>query len=269
MQKKTIAIIGVVVAVLLIAGIGWFAFGRTGNNDQTAEEDRPVKRQITLPTNVIPVEERPYISIAPTSNGRFVDLTVHSVNKPADQMEYELEYQSGTLLQGVFDTLDISEIPTTKNILLGSRSAGGSTTYHEDVKGGTLLAEFSGGDEPYALKQDWKFIDNAAGDTELSSKDAKFQLTSEDISTYRYVIIYNSPGYPADAPGAIVSEVYSLESSQALTGTGQLTIRANEEGSLTIAGYDGESWTTFETTSDGKMAEAEVDLLPLYAVITE
>jgi len=66
-----------------------------------------------------------------------------------------------------------------------------------------------------------------------------------------------------------VSNPYSLSASSTLTGTAELNIRAQEEGQLTIAGWDGEAWQTFETTSDGKMASAEVALMPLYVVIAE
>ena len=53
-----------------------------------------------------------------------------------------------------------------------------------------------------------------------------------------------------------------------LTGTGQLSIRINEEStSATIVGYDGSEWQEFETTVDGKQVEAEVELMQFYTVV--
>ena len=197
-----------------------------------------------------------------------IEFAIEEVKKEAERAEYTLEYQTGTLVQAEQDILMLNSLPTSKEIFLGSCSAGGACTYHEDVKGGSLLTTFLG-DEPYALKSDWKYIDNTAKETEFSSKDVMFQISSDDLASSRYLIIFNNSGFPADAPGTVVSNPYSLSSSSTLSGTAELSIRAQQEGSLTIAGWDGDAWQTFETTTDGKMATAEVELLPLYVVVAQ
>ncbi len=216
--------------------------------------------------NVIPVDQRPYVYLTPLADGKNVEITLASIKKPASEGEYELEYQAGTLLQGAFGALDLSSLPFSEKILFGSCSAGGACTYHTDIKGGTLLTRFLG-DEKYVLKSDWRYFDNDTKETQVASKDAKFQLTADGIAQQRYVIVFNAPGYPDEVEGKVVSEIYSLQGSTQLSGEGELTLRANEEGQLQIAAWDGEAWEYYPGTVDGKAITATVKLAELFLAI--
>ncbi|HEX9817690.1 MAG TPA: hypothetical protein VGA89_02250 [Patescibacteria group bacterium] len=260
-KKKIIAVI-----VLLVILIGGFLLVKA-RNDSSPSDETNQKRKLSLPTNTISVADRPYLAVRPQADGRNVELYLHDLKKSATTVEYELEYQAGTLLQGAFGSFEASNLPATEMILLGSCSAGGACTYHEDVKGGTLLTNYTGGDNPYALKSDWKYIDNTDRDTAHSSKDAKFQIDGKNLGQQRFIVIFNTPGYPEDLPGEAVSEIYSLETSGTLTGRAELTIRANEEGNLKIAAWDGSEWTTHEGEVTGKMITAEVELVGVYVVV--
>ncbi|HEX7017439.1 MAG TPA: hypothetical protein VF209_00835 [Patescibacteria group bacterium] len=264
MKKQQLIIAGVVVALLLIVG-GGFAFMKMSGDKPAEQTQDEKKKKVSQPVNVIPVEERPYLRIVPV-DGRNLDLVAEVIKKPADLLEYELEYQAGTLLQGAFGELELDSLPATTRILLGSCSAGGACTYHEDVKGGSLVTRYAGENE-YALKQEWRYLENTARDTGVSSKDAKFQLEAPGLAQQRVIIVFNSPGYPEGLTGTPVSDPYSLETMGTLSGEGELTMRANEEGDLTIMGWDGSTWNEFETTVDGKEAKATVDLMKLYVVV--
>ena len=230
--------------------------------EQPAEQ-KTKKKRITEPVNVIDVAQRPYMSVKPAGTNNIV-VAVNQLNKPATEMEYELEYQSGSLLQGAFGQIEVTELPVTEKILLGSCSAGGACTYHKDVTGGKLLTRFTGGEEKYILQSEWRYYENNA-DGKYSSRDAKFQLETEDLSGY--VIVANSPGYPEGLEKAVISDIYSLGAAS-LNGSGQLSIRAAaESATATIMGYDGTEWTEFETTVEGKVASAEVELMELYLVV--
>ena len=255
-----------VIALVVLAGGGALAYRKFGTK-QPAGQSGQQKKKISEPTNAIPVNERPYLQIVPLADGRNLELTARAVNKTATNLEYELEYQSGTLLQGAFGLIDLGNLPATAKILLGSCSAGGACTYHQDVKGGTLLARFTGGDEKYVLKQDWRYLDNLKKESKVSSKDAKFQLDSPELKKQRFIVVYNSPGYPQGLTGRPVSDPYSLTTSGALSGQGKLTIRANEDGAMQIMGYDGRSWQAFETSAEGKVATATVKMMELYVVV--
>lgn len=264
-QQKMLLIGGGVLLLLLIVG-GIMAVRYFGGDQTVTPTPEPVKHRIVEPTNVIPVADRPVVYLVPEADGRNITLRVEAVKKAATSIEYELEYQAGELLQGVNGALDLSTLPAQTTQLLGSCSAGGKCSYHENVKGGSLLLRFLGA-ENYAVKQDWKYIDNIAKKTAFSSKDAKFQLDSTDLAKTRYLIIYNSPGYPEGLTGAVVSDPYALQVSGELEGEGTLIMRSTEEGDLVIAGFDGSTWHEFTGTIEGKMITAEVELMQLYVVV--
>lgn len=252
------------VALLLIIGIAAVVKILASPNTTPAPTEEKRKKQIEE-INVIPVEERPYLYLTPLADGKNVEITLTAIKKPASEGEYELEYQAGTLLQGAFGALDLSNLPFSEKILFGSCSAGGACTYHTDIKGGTLLTRFLG-EEKYVLKSDWRYFDNSTKDNQVASKDAKFQLSADNLAQQRYIVVFNTPGYPDGVEGKVVSEIYSLQSSSPLAGDGELTLRANEEGQLQIAAWDGKTWEYYPGTVDGKTITAEVKLAELFLV---
>ncbi len=263
MKQKLPLIIGAIVILVLVIGGGVFLATRGGKPTEDAKVAE--KKRKSAPVNTISVAERPYLQIVPEVDGHNITFKVLSVPKTASTVEYEIEYQAGSLLQGAFGELTLGTLPASKTILLGSCSAGGACTFHEDVRGGSITTRYDAA-EAYALKSDWKYIDNKAKEAAFSSKDAKFQIESDGLKTVRYLVIFNTAGYPAGLSGTPVSDPYSLTSSSSLNGQVKLTMRANEEGSLKIQGWDGQKWQSFETAVDGKTATATVPLMELYVV---
>ncbi len=264
-NKKVLAGIGMLVLVIIAGGV--FAFNRLSQGP--AETQGADKKKVLEQVNVIDVAERPYLQISPVADGRNIQLIVKDLKKPADSVDYELEYQAGTLLQGIFGNLELQTIPASITELMGSCSAGGACSYHEDVRGGTLLTRFNG-PENYALKSDWRYIDNRARETDFASKDVKFQVSSQSLASQRYIVIFNTAGFPEGLSGTPVSDPYSLAVSSRLSGSGTLTMRAAEEGTLSIMGWDGTEWLDFGgeiDTEDPKMIMADVDLVELYILV--
>ncbi len=266
-MKKKLPII-ILLALVTIGGATFFVVrGKKGQPTEENQQQEKEKKRITEPVNQIPVKERPYMQIKPVSGGRHIIIAVNSLKKPADQLEYELEYQSGEQIKGAFDQIDLSQVPVEHKKMLGTCSAGGACTYHEDVKGGSLLGRFSSTEDKYVLKSDWRYLDNTNRETKISSRDAKFKLNSESLADQRYLIVYNSPGYPQGLDKEPISNFYALSASNELNGEGELTIRANEENEqATIVGYNGTEWVEFESQIDGKEVTAQVELMPLYLV---
>lgn len=265
-MSKRMLLFGSIGLVLVLAVVGFVMIRRSSGTP--TEEPTSNKKRIVEPVNVIPATERPYLSLLPLADGRNIKILVSALQKPATEVEYELEYQAGTLLQGAFGSFDINSLPSSEQILLGSCSAGGACTYHQDVKGGSLLTRFVG-PENYSLKTEWKYIDNSSKEKEHSSKDGKFQIVSDALARVRYIVISQSSGVPSGYKGSLASEPYALATSSSVSGTAELTIRAQEEGELSIIGWDGSSWQTFDSTQDGKMVTASVDLLDLYVVVSQ
>lgn len=262
MKKKNI---GIIIGVIILLIIGAGAFKMLRSDSETTQDNKPKKRKISEPTNIIDIESRPYITIAPNADGKNLTIAIVNVKKEADEVDYELEYKSGSLLQGVFGELSLSKFPATTKQLLGSCSAGGACTYHENVTGGSLVTRFRG-DENYALKSDWKYIENADNEDGFSSKDAKFQITSQEFPSVNYTVIFNTAGYPGILDGNLVSEIYSLQTSPTVAGDASITMRASQEGNLKIMGWNGTEWVEFTGEVDGKSITADVELMELYVV---
>jgi hypothetical protein len=261
---------GIAAGLLLLVLVGVFAWRTIADLfSGEATDAGATKKQVIEQVNVLPVAERPYLQLAPTADGRNVIVIIKELKKSAQSVEYLLEYETGSLLQGVQGEISLATVPAQTQQLLGSCSAGGKCSYHENVSGGKIETTYRGA-EDFKLRQEWRYIDNKAKETIVSSRDGKFQMTADALASQRYAIILNSPGYPGTPTGTVVSDPYALAVSSTLKGEGSVSIRATEAGNLTIQGWDGSKWTKFETTSDEKMATAEnVPLMELYLVTKE
>lgn len=266
MNKKMITIgVAVLVVLSLLGGGLYYVFGQ---KPAETEEQTKNKKRVSEPENILPVAERPVIYLVPKADGHNIDIIIQEVKKAATDAEYTMEYQTGTLVQAQENIISLASLPATETVFLGSCSAGGKCTFHEDIGGGSLRTRFAG-DQSYVLRQDWKYIDNTEKESAFSSKDAFFQIESEDLASQRYLIIFNNPGYPEGLTGTPVSDPYVIQGSSAISGKATLTVRATQEGNLVLMGWDGKEWHEFEGTVDGKSVTAEVELMPLYIVVTK
>jgi len=267
MQKQKMMIVGSVVALLLIVvgGVGIYTFLIKKPADQTAQKTTTKKKKIDQ-YNVIAVADRPYYSIRPV-DGKNIAISIISIKKPAESAEYELEYQAGELLQGAFGEVAVVTLPVEKKILLGSCSAGGACTYHTNVQGGSIVTRFSGANE-YALKSDWRYIENKSKEKAIGSKDAKFQIESPEIAKEQVMIITNSPGYPGTLPGTPISDVYVLAATSKLAGQATVTIRGTQDASTArLAVYDGTNWKTVTGTATDKSLTAATPFGEAYVLV--
>lgn len=267
MLMKKPAFIALIVVVIL-SGLALFGAKQVMNLFKPTQSEDGQKNKVAEEVNVIALDQRPYAQIAPVADGHNVTLIVKTLKKAAQTVEYELEYQSGTLLQGAFGLIELGSIPAQEQVLLGSCSAGGKCSFHEDVTGGKLLLRFEG-EEKYVLRTEWRYIDNKDKSNQAASKDSKFQLESDSLENQRYIVVYNTPGYPDNLEGSVASDPYALAVSSTLKGKGTLTLRAHEDLTDTarVMGYDGSAWHEFTGMIDGKAITAEVDLMELYVVV--
>lgn len=256
-EKKKLAIgLGAIVFGLLLMSVGTFVVIKLfRSSEPETQVEEPAKRVVEQ-INVIDVSQRPVVYVSPESDGRNVTITAESIKQPATEMEFELEYQAGTLLQGVFGSISLAAMPATDTVLMGSCSAGGACTYHEDVKGGTILTRFTGG-EKYVLKNDWRYIEKPLKDTSISSRDGKFQMESPDLGKVTRAVVTNSPGYPEDLPGEIMSDIYVVQVAGSTPTEGSVTIRATETGEWQVAAWDGAEWTVLPSQVADKEVTAE------------
>ncbi len=227
--------------------------------------------------NTVPVDKRPYSVLSFSDSGRFpagreLKLEI-SDSKNATSIEYELEYQAGTLVQAGIGSINPKgeKLPLTRNILLGSCSAGGACSYNEDVKGGTLVLRFKGS-EIGSLKGEWNFY-LPKNDGKLASRDAKFQLDASKLKN-SYVLIAQTLGLPASPTGGpskvngeVIAGPYHLETTADGTGEMQLTMRLNEESSTAVLWmWDGKELQKIPAEVSGKALTANVRSSGTYLV---
>ena len=270
LKPKLIPIL--LLALLVVAGILGLKFLRSRGEDQ--EETQGSTSRIE-PVNQLPISRRPFTLIIPRSDGREVRIIVNRLEN-ASQAEYELEYQAGTLLQGAFGKIDFTkeEAPVTRNILLGSCSAGGKCSYHEDVIGGTLLLRYANG-ETTALKSEWNFQVMSEQEGRFTSRDAKFtyDVGKNGLSARTFVIITQTMGLPAPVDGEVVGGPYAVSLPKKVSLRAreiELTMRTNTtDSNVKLLGWTEDGWKEYEATRKGKTLEAIVDQATTFvAVIT-
>lgn len=258
---------GLLLVILVLAGVGMaLSRGGRGSAEPTPAPTAPPEK-----VNTIPVDERPYALITPSSNGRNLTLLVDAIKKPAERGEYEIEYQSGNLLQGAFGRLDVEELPAEYDILLGSCSAGGKCTYHEDVTTGSIKLRFQD-PEKYVLKNDWAFINNTAKETTWSSNDAKFVITGIGLATVPYAVILQAPGWSGELSATPVAPIYAVGTSGAVRGNVQVSLRVpvgTEATTVAVYAWDGKVWKELSATADAEDEHLlNVAAAPLYEAYT-
>ncbi len=259
-------IIGLVGLIVVSGGIGAYVLlNKKPTQQQTLPTPRP---KLTLPINQVPVSERPFVTLSPTS-AREVVLTIGELHKPAEEVDFELQYSAGDKEEAAIGSLNLKKgkAPYVKTILLGSQSGGGKITYHEGVGGGTLVLSFY--DEDYKLSNEWVYTDNKKPQTSFHSRDGKFGLeTGKLLNSSPYVIVYQNPGLPEQVDHAILAGPYSVTGTGILpTGKVTVTMRLSDTKPVEIFGWTGTEWKAFPTKVDGKTATAQVDLLPTYIAV--
>ena len=263
-MKKKLLIVLPVVALLIVGAI--FLFNK--NKKPAAVANQTVtKKKVQSPVNVIAVAERPYLSLEPSADGHYITITVAEVKKTASQLDYEMEYQTGSMLQGFGGLIKLDKIPVSDKKLFGSQSAGGAITYHEDIQGGNLLAQFTGS-ENYAVKSAWRYFTNSGKVSEFSSQDTKFTIKNQELSKYSYIVIYNSPGYPSGLKGEVISDPYVVTTEKSLktiSSNFEVSIRASEDAQ--VMGYDGSKWQKMDSKYSDGVVKASGPIMDVYLLI--
>lgn len=271
MQKKKMMVIGgIVAALLVVAGLagGVYMMTRKPEQKEEVKTEQPEKRRRRADQfDNIPLEERPYVYVKPLASGHDISIMISGIKKAATKVEYELEYQTGEQIQAAFGEVDITGSSVSKEVLMGTRSAGGATTYHENVKGGTIVTRFSGTND-YAFKSDWNYIVNSTRAKIAASKDEKFELDSAEVAKQRLIVITNSPGYTSELPGTPASPIYVVSTPGTMTGKGKVSITPTETvADAKIAIWDGTSWTAADSEVVDGVVTATIDLGEAYVVV--
>lgn len=222
MNKKITFSLIAGILLLIIAGIFWW---------QAKEKDIPQpeqpaaskpKKRLSAPENVLPLSERPQVSLQPFSEagGRFVSIQVERIPQQSSGAEYEIVYDvddvaavsaSGAKIkvpesereggqQAFMGELDLSSLPTKTKNRFGTCSAGGACINHL-VKQGQLLINFAS-NTPYAVSSAWFYFQT--GQQILSIEPLGLTLESKTFQNSQDYLLMQAMGLPAGLSGEVV-----------------------------------------------------------------
>jgi hypothetical protein len=232
-MKKALPIILVVVVLLgLLAGAFWFLKGSTKAPQETAEEevdDSPLK--------ILSVEESPYVTLTPSSDGHNFHLTITKVPSDTKSLEYEMVYTVASgVTQGVPGTIkDLSTGTIERDLLLGTCSSG-KCRYDEGVKDGTFTVRLRDAKGKLVSKMETQFH-LQKGDTKLTSSDETFTYTLAKASKTSFYLTMGTFGIPSSAPGKVTTGPYGVFSTD-MKQAGTVTL-----GSGDLYQYESSKWT--------------------------
>jgi hypothetical protein len=307
-KNKTLPIIIAVVAIALIGGgIGVVAW--RSNQDKTpevAEENKPAKKRVSVPANVIAISERPYIEVIPFvgREGRSIRIQINNIVKEAEDAEYVLETEVGGAeakaasgkniavpetenpvgLQGAMGEIDIKSFPAKAESLLGSCSAGGACVHYSNLGFGKAQVTFSGGDENYAVASSFNYIENTSRkQATANSKDNILTIIGTELEGMHNYIIANSAGLPAGLTGEIVTmndpeggkdnptvaKAYQVAWTDSKPSKEIKVMIKEEAAGATIYAYDktSKTWTALETTFANGEYSATDKIADIYALV--
>ncbi len=254
MKKPVIIIIAILVAVAAVVGVMQFKKMSTTSTATIIDNSQP-----DLPINTIPVSERPFITLTPDKTGHSLNIAIS--NGPSAGMEYEMIYNATGKQEGALGSIILSteKQPIVKEILLGSRSAGGATTYHEGVTGGSLTVTYNN----IRLKESWNYFHFDALDPTFSTTDGKLHVTLAKTGLKDDTVIvtmktfgYLKTGLPEDVK--VIAGPYSYYAQTPVKGSAQieLTLPAGEHVNPTIYEYTGTTWKKLATKLTGDKVSA-------------
>lgn len=260
-MKKGLIIFLIVFGVLVILGVGGFFLFRTKKS--TKEVTTPESKGVLIETTL---EERPYVTLTPRSDGRELTLEISRIKK-AQTIEYELVYLSAGLSRGVIGSIDVNgETTISRKLLLGTCSRD-VCKYDEEVTEGTLTLRFRAPDGVRKFISDFHL---QQGDKTLTSIDNNFKVEGGISPTAFYLTMFTL-GLPKEIGGTSASQIYGVftAGSKAIKN-GVVTLTLTEEKpDVKLYSWDGKTWQpekeNFKT--DGKSLSVSVSQIATFLAI--
>jgi len=195
----------------------------------------------------------------PGKDGHRVDLTLFD-SAGADLLEYELEYETGNMIQGAIGRIDFTSetLPVSKELLFGSCSAG-KCKYDEDVSGGSLTLRFEGGQE-FALKGDFTLFSMTEAEGVFSSRNSRVALDvgPKGLENDSFMLVFDTLGLPGEISQEVVDGPYGFFSSSAeAAGQFSLAWQTKEDpAELKVFGWVDDQWQEYSqnrAVDDGRL----------------
>lgn len=251
MNKKPLAIAGIVIGALIVIGAVFFLLARSRKNQQIPATPTP-EEGLLLET---PLEERPFVSLTPRADGKELTLKIDNILN-ADIIEYELTYLSNGLSRGVIGTINLKgEVSVSRGLLLGTCSKN-VCKYDEDVSSGTLTLRFRSPEGTRKFIADFRLLQ---GVDQLTSTDQELSLTANFPASTFYLMM-STIGLPAPIEGELIAGPYGIFTAGAKAiKNGQIEFVSASEEALIYA-WTGKVW---EEVEEGAVSQLTAFVLVL------
>jgi hypothetical protein len=199
--KKYLPFILFGLGLVVLAGVLFWVFMRP--KAEGVSEDENVAE--------IPFEQRPFVTLTPTSDGHYLNMVVDRIVIEADTLDYELLYDlPDGRTQGVPGTVKLEGNKVERELLLGSESSG-KFRYDEGVEYGTVTFRFrdSKGKLVGKISTDFHLLTEV---DQLSDKGGEFSYTLEETDD-EYFVVMNTLGLPSDFAGSVEKGPYGVLAS--------------------------------------------------------
>lgn len=255
-MKKNL-LIPIILLIVLFLGLAVFFILKNRNaNNQPPEiiQTPPEVKKV----NTLPLAQRPFVELIPHANPARcggVDMRITNLKNNETKTEYELEYNTTTMIQGVFGNREFNSETEHAPLEFGTCSAGKCKCDDKDIVSGNLKLMFHGGQE-YTLKEDFAYFQIEA-ETKISSLDKRLTLDLASVFPAKTnVIVANTFGLPSNLTAKVIKGPYGIfiegvKIGDQLESSVDYTLQASEIGRIQV--WDGSTWQIVESTyADGK-----------------
>ncbi|MGI5828501.1 MAG: hypothetical protein ACOX6V_05780 [Patescibacteria group bacterium] len=266
-MKKFLPLI--LLAIAILVGVGVFLMKKSDGNNEDPDlmEAPPVVSKI----NALALAKRPYVELIPHKNParcNGVDMNITNLKNGEEKVEYELEYTTEKMIQGVFGRREFSNQEEHAPLEFGTCSRG-TCRCDDDITGGSLKLSFTG-EEEYVLKGDFS-VHKVGNSSVATSRDARLKLeVGSALSQEMDVLITSTFGLPAELAQKVLLGPYGVfvQGSPDLKEPIKATLQSSDVVNGQVQFWDGEKWNILETEIIEDRAEFELDQLGVI-VLTE
>ncbi|NMB57058.1 hypothetical protein GYA19_03925 [Candidatus Beckwithbacteria bacterium] len=260
-NKKFLPVI-IAVPIVIILVLVYFLVLRKVNPNTKAVE------QVETPPSVAKINDmalaqRPYVELIPHSNKATcdgVDLNITNLKNGEEKAEYELEYTTEKLIQGVFGNRDLVKQEEHKPLEFGTCSKG-ACKCDNDINGGSLKLTFTGKIN-YVLKGDFKVGSIADNKGILVSKDVRLSLDLNGaIDDKQRVMIASTMGLPADLSSKVILGPYGIfvQDLAKFEKPLKVSLQSKDVATGKVQFWDGTKWNVLTTQINADKAEFTIE----------
>jgi hypothetical protein len=263
-MKKLLPIILLLMVIVMVVVLVKIVGQKKTSNSEDTNQNEP---EITVN---VPMEERPFVSLTPNSDGHELKLQIANL-AGATKVKYQLGYTAGDLERGAIGEIILSgEKNVTRNLTLGSCSKN-VCKYDENITGGTLELSISGNKNqkytvPFVLRQGKQATDGLILE--------KTFIFTGSLTSAAYYVAMETIGLPGQmTQGSVVGNPVGIFSSGSVVSKG--VVQFNDPGIVAgtkIYGFDAANkWKEYAKVVDASANQlsVETDRLTTFTLVNQ